>query len=160
MFDGSYRSKRGVRLSGKNKQEEKTEFIRRAREERRGRANERNRILASVHIQAKWRSVLVRRRVKNIVRDRWRKKIHDICVIRDMVENSLTLPLPVISTLLREFLFFIGPISKLQAKEFDTARKDLADLCQLIVDSFMQEDMKNNFVALSSSGGQAWMFQV
>eukprot|EP00752_Nemacystus_decipiens_P008436 g7540.t1 len=109
MFNGESKKRPTVSLRGKSKEEDRGEFLRRARAQREGRARERLHVSSATTIQRVWRGRSCVGKWRREERDAWDRKMHDVGRVKAMLSaagKTLQLPPAVLVTLLSQLVSF------------------------------------------------------
>ncbi|CAM9290006.1 unnamed protein product [Ectocarpus sp. 4 AP-2014] len=109
MWTGESKKRPTVSLRGRSKEEDRGEFLRRARAQREGRARERLHVSSATTIQKVWRGRSCVGKWRQDERDAWDKKMHDIGRVKAMLAaagKALQLPPAVLQTLLSQLVHF------------------------------------------------------
>lgn len=107
MFDGSFKSKRAVKLGGRNELTRRSNFVDRAKRERLDRKLVLQRISSCIVIQSTWRMYAVLRTIRREFKAIWQKKVENIVQLMNIMEMKnieYALPVQVVQGLIREFL--------------------------------------------------------
>ncbi|CAO3574093.1 unnamed protein product [Mortierella alpina] len=125
MFDGSFKQKRTISLSGNKQQIDKQKLLRQAQEERRIREAERQRLNAAERIQAWYRGRTVAFNVRQDLRVLWDQ---ETCVLQNQAQASPPASLDQlahgITSAVQKFLIFFRP-------RYDHSR--LVQVCRLLL---------------------------
>ncbi|CAN0103591.1 unnamed protein product [Scytosiphon promiscuus] len=109
MFSGESKKRPTVSLRGKSKEEDRGEFLRRARAQREERARERLHVSCATTIQRIWRGRSCVGKWREAERNAWDRKMHDVGRVKSMLAAAgkvLQLPPPVLTTLLSQLVHF------------------------------------------------------
>ena len=121
-FDGTSGS-RNIRLGGRrDDREDRRETLERARRERKQRQVLRQQQAAARTMQAAVRAATDLHRVRCAHRVAWDKKMHDIAALRPILlatTKQFKLPPAVLTSLLRQLLFFARPRDRTDAARVD-----------------------------------------
>jgi hypothetical protein len=109
MFDGTTKRRQQVSLRGKSQEEDKNEFLRRARVERETRARARLEATSAQTVQRFWRGRSTAAQRRQLERQDWDRKMQDLGRLQAILAAAGTVfcpPAPVLMTLVRQLLFF------------------------------------------------------
>ncbi|CBJ29420.1 conserved unknown protein [Ectocarpus siliculosus] len=109
MWTGESKKRPTVSLRGRSKEEDRGEFLRRARAQREGRARERLHVSSATTIQKVWRGRSCVGKWRQDERDAWDRKMHDVGRVKAMLAaagKALQLPPAVLQSLLSQLVHF------------------------------------------------------
>jgi hypothetical protein len=109
MFDGTTKRRQQVSLRGKSQEEDKNEFLRRARVERETRARARLEANSAQTVQRFWRGRSTAAKRRQLERQDWDRKMQDLGRLQAILAAAGTVfspPAPVLMTLVTQLLFF------------------------------------------------------
>ena len=128
MFDGVGVSRTKISMRGKSREESKSEFLRRARDERQARELRERQRACALTLQRCWKGRLIAHRTRVAARADWDHKVGDLRRLETILAQNgaaFVPPAAVLVPLMRQFIFFesgLGVHARGHADAGDRAR--------------------------------------
>ena len=109
MFDGRATSRTKISMRGKSREESKSEFLRRARDERQARELRERQRACALTLQRCWKGRLIAHRTRVAARADWDHKVGDLRRLETILAQNgaaFVPPAAVLVPLMRQFIFF------------------------------------------------------